>query len=108
MNNNINSEIKLSTEVISSIAEIAIQELEGVHLPNFFTAKKLLKNNPIETTLENEEVEITIPIIVDYGVVIPKISPIIQASIKENIEIMTSLKVSKIHLSVVGVNANNA
>ena len=101
------NEVKLSPDVMSSITEIAIQEIEGVNLPKFFSTKKIFKNHSIETILKNNTVELTIPLIVDYGIIIPEITPIVQEKVKENIEIMTGVIVNKVHLLIVGVNSNN-
>lgn len=106
MNNSVN-EIKLSTDVVTSIAEIAITEIDNVYLPKLFNGKKLFKNTSIQTILDKDKVELTISIIIEYGVTIPEIAPVIQETVKENIEIMTGLKVSKINLTIEGILANS-
>ena len=100
-----NGQVKISNEVISSIVAIAINETEGFSLATEnFLSKVLLKNeNVIKVVMNENEVEITADVFVNYGLKINEEAKKLQANIIENLEIMTSLKVNEININVVSL-----
>jgi uncharacterized alkaline shock family protein YloU len=105
--------IKIHKNVIAQIASMAAREAEGVNRisPNLFS--KILNlimrggndRYPIKITLkENYEVELCIPIVVNYGVNIPETALRAQENVKKAIEKMTGLSASDVHIKVKGVS----
>ena len=105
--------IKISDEVVATIASVALSEIEGVSgLTLTFAgeiAKKITgKNNTkgIKVATVDEETEIDINLTVEYGIKIPEVAWQVQDVVKKNVESMTSLSVSKVNIHVVGVDFN--
>lgn len=106
MKNSVNNEIKLSSDAINSIVEISVSEVEGAFLSKSFSTK-IFKGSPIQSTVNLNSIDITIPIVIEYGLVIPTISNEIQRLVKENVEIMTSLEVLSVNIIVEGIIQKN-
>lgn len=105
--------VNISDDVIGIITSIAASEIEGVSgLYGKFTdnlGEKLgIKNlkKGIKIDIVDEEVNVLLNIIVDYGIKIPDISWKIQENVKNAIESMTGLKVSEVNVHVHGININ--
>ncbi len=104
--------IKISVDVVSTIAGIATSEIKGVAgmygtfaggIAEMFGAKK----NPakgVKVDMNNTNVTIDLYIVVDYGVRIPELSWEIQESVKNNVETMTGLDVLKVNIHIEGVS----
>lgn len=104
--------IRISADVVSTIAGIATTELEGVAgMYSSFAggiAEKLgAKKNPskgVKIDMTEETVSIDLYIVVDYGVRIPELSWEIQENVKNNVETMTGLTVEKVNIHIEGVS----
>lgn len=104
--------VRISADVISTIAGIATAELEGVAgMYSSFAdgiAEKLgAKKNPskgVKVDMTEETVSIDLYIVVDYGVRIPELSWEIQENVKNNVETMTGLTVEKVNIHIEGVS----
>ncbi len=72
MENNNFGQVKISNDVIATIAGLAAIEVEGVGTTSTFT-DKLLKNNGVKIQIEEDEVILDVMIIIDYGISIPDI-----------------------------------
>lgn len=104
--------IKIHKNVIAEIAAMAIKEVEGVsrisadlftRALNSLTKGKIVRY-PVKIVFkENNEVEICISIIVNYGVSIPDVAAKVQENIKKTVEKMTGLYAADIHIKVKGV-----
>ncbi|MCD8180475.1 MAG: Asp23/Gls24 family envelope stress response protein [Firmicutes bacterium] len=104
--------IKISVDVVSTIAGIATSEVEGVAgmsgtfaggIAEMFGAKK----NPskgVKVDMTETSVTIDLYIVVDYGVRIPELSWEIQENVKNNVETMTGLDVLKVNIHIEGVS----
>lgn len=104
--------IKISVDVVSTIAGIAASEVEGVAgmygtfaggIAEMLGAKK----NPskgVKVDMGEGTATIDLYIVVDYGVRIPELSWEIQESVKNNVETMTGLDVLKVNIHIEGVS----
>ena len=104
--------IKISVDVVSTIAGIATNEIEGVAgmygtfaggIAEMLGAKK----NPskgVKVEMNETSVKIDLYIVVEYGVRIPELAWEIQESVKNNVETMTGLDVQKVNIHIEGVN----
>src|SRR3989338_5233280 len=88
--------IKLHKEVISSIANLAAQEVEGVHglQPNMLSSLAELfgrksYDRGVKVELGEADAKITLFVIVKYGVNIPDVASALQENVKQAIEKMT-------------------
>ena len=108
----ISGNIKISDEVIATIAGIAAEEIKGVAgmsgtfadgLVEKLGAKKSFSKGVKVEVIENSVI-IDLDVIVDYGTKIPDVSWEIQENVKNNIETMTGLEVEKVNIHVEGVS----
>lgn len=107
--------IKISVEVISTIAGIAASEIKGVHgmYSSFATgiaeklgAKKSIGRG-VRAEISENDVVIDLYIVVDYGVRIPELAWEIQENVKNNVETMTGMNVEKVNIHIEGVSFEN-
>ncbi len=109
-----NADIKISNEVVASIAGVAVSEVQGVYsmagglaggISEVFSGKKNLSKG-IKVEVGEKETRIDVNIIVEYGVRIPDVAFEIQGRVKKAVETMTGLKVSGINIHVQGIKTN--
>ncbi len=101
-------EIKISNDVITSIAAQALAEIKGVQIALSAAegiVDKLVKKNSqrgvkiyLDETTKNADVDVHI--VIAYGVNIPEISWKVQESVKKNVESMTDITVNKVNVFV--------
>lgn len=105
--------IKISNEVVSVIAGVAVSEVPGVFamagglaggISEVLSGKKNFSKG-IKVEITEQEVKIDVNIIVEYGARIPDIAFQIQSKVKKAVEKMTGLNVSAVNINVQGVNA---
>lgn len=104
--------VRISADVISTIAGIATSELEGVagmysSFADGIAEKFGARKNPskgVKVDMTEETVSIDLYIVVDYGVRIPELSWEIQENVKNNVETMTGLAVEKVNIHIEGVS----
>lgn len=100
--------VKISDEVVSVIAGIAAQEIDGIvdyqsgvasNLTNIFKGKK---NAPKGTkvTLEDDKATIEMNIAVEYGRKIMDLVAQVQDNVKRTVEAMTGLSVASVNVCV--------
>jgi len=103
--------VKISNDVVGTIANIAASEISGVKglsggiagdIAEMFGKKNLSKGVKVNT--EEKTVELDLNIIVDFGIKIPEVSWKIQEAVKLSVESMTGLEVKVVNVHVVGVN----
>lgn len=104
--------IKISVDVVATIAGIATNEIEGVAgmygtfaggIAEMLGAKK----NPskgVKVDINETNATIDLYIVVDYGVRIPELAWEIQENVKNNVETMTGLDVTKVNIHIEGVS----
>lgn len=107
----ITGNIKISEEVIVTIASVAVAEIKGVSgtgagiVEGF--ARKFAKKpagGGIKVTMSENEVSIDINVIMNYGVRIPEVAWNVQDAVKKEVELMTGLSVVKVNVRVVGID----
>lgn len=101
--------LQISTDVIGKIARLATLEVEGVSDVSTSTlgVKSLLhKTNlqkPITVELTDDVAEITVSVMVKYGSRIPQLAAKVQENVKNAVQNMTCITVSKVNIMVTGV-----
>ncbi|MBQ6530796.1 MAG: Asp23/Gls24 family envelope stress response protein [Clostridia bacterium] len=104
--------IKISVDVVSTIAGIATNEIEGVAgmygtfaggIAEMLGAKKS-PSKCVKVDLNGKSATIDLYIVVDYGVRIPELAWEVQENVKNNIETMTGLDVQKVNIHIEGVS----
>ena len=104
--------IKISIDVVSTIAGVATMSCDGVYgMAGTFAgdiAERLgAKRNPnkgVKVDMSETNASVDLYVIVKYGVRIPELAWEIQESVKNNIESMTGLTVDKVNIHIEGVN----
>ena len=107
----LNGSIKISEEVVETIASVAVSEIEGVCSVGTGIvdgiARRLSKKtflNGIKASVDEEAVTVDINIVVKYGARIPEVAWNVQDAVKREIELMTGLKTEKVIVRVVGID----
>ena len=100
--------LKISRDVIGTIARYATMEIEGVAgLASFGASLQgILKRQspkPISIELNDEIAEIGIHVNVKAGVNIPQVAEKIQVAVKEAVQNMTGIAVSRVNIVVAGI-----
>lgn len=112
VNNEMNGDIRISDEVIATIASVAAKEVEGIaglslSIAGEIASKFVKKNSgrAIKVIANDEkEIYIDISVTVKYGIRIPDVSWEVQENVKKSVESMTGLSVSKVNVIVAGVD----
>lgn len=99
--------IKISNDVVASIAGVAVSEVPGVYgmaggISEIFSKKSLTKGIKVE--VGEKETKIDVNIIVEYGVRIPDVAFEIQNRVKKAVETMTGLNVASVNIHIQGIN----
>lgn len=99
--------IKISNDVVASIAGVAVSEVPGVYgmaggITEIFGKKGLTKGIKVE--VGEKETKIDVNIIVKYGARIPDVAFEIQNRVKKAVETMTGLKVANVNIHIQGIN----
>ena len=111
---NINNEstvgiVKISDEVVSVIAEIAADEIQGIveiphgvssNISQILKGKKSSNGKSVKVTLEEDKAIIDLNVAVEYGMRIPDIVSAVQENVKKTVEAMTGLNVDKVNVNV--------
>ena len=101
--------LKISREVIATIARYAALEIEGVDsLASFATNLKgwLLKKQsakPIDIDLSDDVAVIELHVNIKAGVNIPETAEKIQSAVKEAVQNMTGIAVSRVNINIAGI-----
>ncbi len=101
--------LKISQEVIASIAGYTATDMEGVaalapvpaNLSGWLERQPL---RPVSIQLEDGVAVIDIRLRVKHGVKIPELSRKLQSNVKEAVQNMTGVVVSKVNLQIAGVD----
>lgn len=108
-------QVQIAGDVVAVIAGIAASEVDGVYklagnLSNEI-ASRLGRKNPakgVKVDLIPGEVRVDLGIIVYYEYKIKKVSEQVQEKVRQAIETMTGLNVTKVNIRVAGVKMNDA
>ena len=104
--------LKISQDVIASIAKFAALEIDGVEAVstgNIGVKGLITKTNyvkAIRIELSEEVVNVEINVIVKHGSKIPDTATAIQQNVKDSIQSMTGLAVAKVDVIIAGVAIN--
>lgn len=110
-NNNLDEgTVKISTDVIASIAGVAATEVEGVvgmsggvkGLSDILGLKNISKGIKVE--VGEKDTSIDLFIIVEYGINISDIAKKVQQNVKSSIENMAGLNVIEVNVHVQGIS----
>ena len=91
-------EVKISENVIRSIAGVSAKEIEGVADLAQVKRSVLHTEPPVTVQVANDMVEITIRLVLRSGCRMTNVAEQVQQSIKENVQNMTGVIVSKVHV----------
>lgn len=104
-------DIKVSANVVMTIAAVAALEVAGVNSLQGTAADEIvtmlkIKNlaQGVRIEIENNQARVALAIILEYGYSIPKISSQVQEKVKSAIETMTGLEVVSVNVRIGGVN----
>lgn len=101
--------IKISDEVISVIAGIAAEEIDGImelpqgvgnNISQILKGKKGNVGKSIKVTLTENTAAIDLSVAVEYGVKIPEVVNAVQENVKKTVEAMTGVSVDAVNVSV--------
>lgn len=102
--------LKISHDVIASIAGYTATEVEGVaglasistNLAGWLWEKQIVK--PVTVTLNDGVAVIDISLLIRSGSKIPAVSKRVQAAVKEAVQNMTGIVVSRVNLNISGIH----
>ena len=102
--------LKISRDVIATIAGCAATEIEGVAALAPFTSGlttgwvfKTRSSLPVAVTLNDDVACIDINLNLEYGAKIPEVSAKVQSAVKDAVQNMTGVAVTKVNVHVAGV-----
>jgi uncharacterized alkaline shock family protein YloU len=98
--------LKISKDVIATIAKTATMEVGGVAALPELDASRLLSRSfgrPVRVTLSDDFADIDVQVVLENGVKIPDVCAAIQSGVKDNVQTMTGIAVSKVNVTVAGV-----
>lgn len=106
--------VRINNDVIAAIASIAAIEVRGVYkmggglgktLKDLLTRKA--PNKGVNVQMTDGDVKLTVSIIVEYGVEIPRIADEVQEKVKLTVEKMTGLVLSEVNVIAEGVHGRS-
>ena len=104
--------VRINNDAVATIASVAAMEVKGVHgmggglrrtMYELFSRRVSSKGVKIE--MGDAESKLTVSIIVEYGVDIPRIADEVQENVKRAVEKMAGLALSEVDVIVEGVFA---
>lgn len=103
--------INISEEVLAAIAGAAALEVEGVgalgsglgsDMAALVSRKSLSKG--VHLSMENDEITVTVTILVRYDHVVPQVAAAVQDAVKSALENTSGLRVAGVNVTVAGVD----
>ena len=108
-------EVRITPEVITTIAALAALEVDGVfHIGNSITRDMIEKHSTknlsksVRTQILENVISIDIALSIGAGCSITKVVPLVQEKVKSTVENMTSLDVKDVNVSVVDITGDAA
>ena len=107
--------VRISEDVIASIAAIAASETEGVgnlysgigtNVAEFLGKKSLAKG--VEVVFHGDLVEVEVSLLAQYGYNICEVSKNVQSAVRSSIQSMTGMRTSAVNINVGGVSFETA
>ena len=102
--------LKISQDVIATIAKYAVDEIEGIHslaasrLPLKNISRKNITAKPVIINLNDDVAVIDISVIVEAGCKIRTVAEELQKAVKETVQTMCGIRVSKVNIHVEGIH----
>ena len=99
--------VRISENVIRSIATVAAKEIDGVAdlAPQKKGVLSVFRTDaPVTVQVVNDMVEIPVRIILEDGARLTVAAEQVQENIKENVQSMTGVIVSKVHVIAAGIS----
>lgn len=98
--------IQISEAAIRAIAETAATDIEGVERLAARKCSLLGCTEPVTIRVAADMVEITVHMILAGGAKLTRVAEQIQRNVKENVQSMTGVIVSKVNVVADGINFN--
>lgn len=107
--------VRISEDVIASIAAIAASETEGVgnlysgigtNVAEFLGKKSLAKG--VKVVFHGDLVEVEVSLLAEYGYNICEVSKKVQSAVRSSIQSMTGMRTSAVNINVGGVSFETA
>jgi len=105
--------VRISNEAIATIASVAAMEVRGVSKMGGGIPKALIdslfnrfSSRGVKIQMADGEIKLTVSIIVEYGVDIPRVADEVQENVKRAVEKMAGLIPSGVDVIVEGVRAH--
>ena len=103
--------LQISTEVIAKIARCAALEIDGVAEVSCGSQNKKLRNlletssiqTPVTVEMRDGTANITLHLMVRFGARIPSIAEKVQENVKNAVQNMTNVTVSRVNLVIAGL-----
>ncbi len=95
--------VKISENVIRTITRIAVTEVEGVERLAEQKCNLFGCSAPVSIRIAGDMAEITVHIILSSGCRLPRVAEQVQMNVKENVQNMTGVIVSKVHVIADGI-----
>ena len=98
--------LQISQDVLATIAGISAQEIDGVgalaqHSPGIgHNPLKKQRGRSVDVIISDGSVEIDIGITLKYGAKISEVCTAVQKTVKDNVQTMTGMAVSKVNVFV--------
>ena len=106
--------VRINNNAIMAIASIAAMEIRGVHKigggirRSLYDMFKKAGTKGVSIQMKESEVKLTISIVVEYGVDIPRIADEVQENVKRAVEKMAGLALSEVDVQIEGVHSPSA
>ena len=105
--------VRVSNDAISTIASVAAMEVKGVCKMGGGTSRAVIgmflmrfsSRGGVKIQIKDGEVKLTVAIVVEYGVDIPRVADEVQESVKRAVEKMAGLIPAEVNVVVEGVRA---
>ncbi len=94
----VSGQVRISENVIRSIAGVTACEIEGVEGLAPVRQGLLRSTLPVTVSLTGDRVEITVRLILSSQVRLQSVAEQVQSEVKENVQNMTGIVVSKVHV----------
>lgn len=116
LNTNSNGMVYFASDVVATIAGLAVTEVEGVAntvgtsggLTEIFMRRALSNSRNltrgIKVEITDNVVSVDVTIVVEYGFPVPEVAQGIQENVKKAIETMTGMSVKSVDVHVTGVS----
>ena len=99
--------LKISEDVIATIASVATLEIEGVASLEQAVSNKLfprgIGKKPVQIDISDDFVQIDLHLNLKFGAKIGEVCKNVQQNVKDNVQTMTGMAVSKVNVMVSGI-----